>query len=71
VKYFIYILITIATSLMIYNATIIDVNHPLDGDSKTALISILTAGCVIVLLLILLVSRAIHKKTNKSGYTNS
>ncbi|WP_299432931.1 hypothetical protein [uncultured Aquimarina sp.] len=61
-KYFIYLLIVIATSLIIYNATVLDFNNILKGDSKTALISILASACVIILLLILLVSRAIQQK---------
>lgn len=61
-KYFIYLLITIATSLIIYNTTVLDFNDILKGDSKTALISILASACVIILLFILLVSRAIQQK---------
>ncbi|WP_299223037.1 hypothetical protein [uncultured Aquimarina sp.] len=61
-KYFIYLLIIVATSLIIYNATVLDFNNLLEGDSKTALISILASACVIILLLILLVSRAIQQK---------
>ena len=61
-KYFIYLLIVIAVSLIIYNATVLDFNNLLNGDSKTALISILASACVTILLLILLVSRAIQEK---------
>ncbi|MFD2563925.1 hypothetical protein [Aquimarina rubra] len=61
-KYFIYLLIAVACSLVIYNATVLDFNNILQGDSRTALISILASACVIILLLILLVSRAIQKK---------
>ncbi|WP_378181307.1 hypothetical protein [Aquimarina sp. SS2-1] len=61
-KYFIYILIVVATFLIGYNTTVLDFENILQGDSKTALISILASSCVIILLLILLVSRAIQKK---------
>ncbi|OED43956.1 hypothetical protein AB832_02330 [Flavobacteriaceae bacterium (ex Bugula neritina AB1)] len=61
-KYFIYILITIATGLILYNATFLDFSNLLNGTSATALISILAAACVIILLSILLVSRTIQKK---------
>ncbi|WP_298541839.1 hypothetical protein [uncultured Aquimarina sp.] len=61
-KYFIYLLIIVASSLILYNATVLDFNNLLEGDSKTALISILASACVVVLLLILLVSRAIQQK---------
>ncbi|MBQ4805467.1 hypothetical protein J8L88_21575 [Aquimarina sp. MMG015] len=65
-KYFIYALIVIAISLIIYNATVLDFSNILQGDSKTALISILGSACVVVLLTILLVSRAIQQK-HKNG----
>jgi len=66
VKYFIYILITIAIGLIIYNSTFLNFDNMLSEDSGTALISILAAACVILLLCILLVSRAIqNKKRNK------
>ncbi|AXT51578.1 hypothetical protein D1818_12305 [Aquimarina sp. BL5] len=61
-KYFIYLLIVVATSLILYNATVLNFSNLLEGDSKTALISILASACVIILLLILLVSRAIQQK---------
>ncbi|WP_299245921.1 hypothetical protein [uncultured Aquimarina sp.] len=61
-KYFIYLLIIVASSLILYNATVLDFNNLLEGDSKTALISILASACVVVLLFILLVSRAIQQK---------
>lgn len=64
-KYFIYLLIVVATSLIIYNATVLDFANVLQGTSKTALICILAAACVIVLLLILLVSRSIQEKYRK------
>jgi len=64
-KYFIYALITIATVLLIYNATHLEIDNLLIGDSKTALIGILASACVIILLLILLMSRRIQQKNTK------
>ena len=61
-KIFIYILIGIASGLLIYNATIIYYSSPLEGNSSTALIGILASLCVIVLLAILLISKKIAKK---------
>ncbi|WP_109301622.1 hypothetical protein [Aquimarina sp. AU474] len=61
-KYFIYILIVIATGLMIYNATHLDFNNLFTGDSKTALIGVFAPACVIVLMSILLISRKIQEK---------
>ncbi len=64
-KYFIYLLIITAISLIIYNATVLDFGNILAGNSKTALISIMASACVVILLLILLASRAIHQKRGK------
>ena len=66
-KYFIYILIAIAAGLIIYNATFLDFDHLLQGNSKTALISIIACACVIVLLFILLISRAIQEKRKNNN----
>ena len=61
-KYFIYLLIALAAGLVIYNATKLNFEALLAGDSKTALFSIIATICVIVLLLILLISRSIQQK---------
>ncbi|EZH71906.1 hypothetical protein ATO12_04625 [Aquimarina atlantica] len=61
-KYFIYLLIIIATGLIIYNITYLDFDNLLIGDSKTALIGVFSSACVILLMAILLVSRNIQKK---------
>lgn len=60
-----YILISAAIVLAIYNATKLDFDNLFEGDSSIAIISILAAGCVIVLLVILQVSRKIAKKKGK------
>ena len=65
-KYFIYILLTLAIALMIYNGTLIDFSNPLQGDSKTAVIGVLAPLCVVVLLIILLLSRTIQQKVKKA-----
>lgn len=61
-KYLIYILMLLATGLVIFNATRIDLSAPFEGDSQVAVIGVLAASCVIVLLLILLISRSIANK---------
>lgn len=61
-KYFIYILIVVAFGLIVYNATKLNFEALLTGDSKTALFSMIASACVVVLLLILLISRAIQQK---------
>lgn len=64
-KILIYILMVLALVVIVYNFTLIDFNNLLRGESGIALIGILCAACVIVLLLILLTSRAIEKKHNQ------
>lgn len=64
-KYVIYLFIIAALGLLIYNATLLDFNNLLEGNSKTALIGVLASACVIVLMVILLLSKAIQKKTRK------
>lgn len=61
-KVVIYLLIAVASGLIIYNFTFLDFDNILTGDSRTALIGILSSSIVVVLMAILLVSRAIDKK---------
>ncbi len=64
-KIFIYILMIIAVVVIGYNISVLDFEDLLAGQSGIALIGILCAACVIVLLGILLTSRAIAKKSNQ------
>lgn len=64
-KIFIYLLIAIASALIIYNSTFVDFENTFSGDSATALIGILASSCVVVLMIILLMSRAISEKLGK------
>jgi amino acid transporter len=64
-KALIYILIVLALGLIIYNATFLDLENAFSGDSKTALIGILASSIVVVLMVILLMSRAIAKKSGE------
>ena len=61
-KILIYLLMIIAAGLMVYNFTFVDLDNAFEGDSGTALIGIFTSAIVIVLMAILLVSRAISRK---------
>ena len=56
------ILLILAMGLIVFNVTLIDFEHPLEGESLIALIGILAALCAIVLLLIYQTSRRIQKK---------
>jgi hypothetical protein len=61
-KKFSYIFIVLAIALSIYNATKLDFNNLLQGDSLVAVISIVAAMCVIMILLIFLTSKKIEEK---------
>jgi hypothetical protein len=56
------ILVILALALIVYNATLIDYQQPLEGKSIIALIGIVAALCAIVLLLIYQTSKKIEKK---------
>jgi len=58
----IYSFIGIATILIIYNLTFLNIENLFAGESRTALIGILAGACVILLMLILQASRKIAKK---------
>ena len=64
-KALIYFLIVLAVGLIIYNSTFIDLQNVLSGDSKTAMIGILASSIVVVLMIILLMSRAISEKSQE------
>jgi len=61
-KIFIYILMALGIAVVSYNITMLNFDAMLDGDSAVALIGILAGVCVIVLLAILLTSKAIQQK---------
>ncbi|MCC8359688.1 hypothetical protein [Salinimicrobium sediminilitoris] len=64
-KILIYFLLVLAAGLIVYNATFLDFQDTFSGDSKTALIGILASSIVVVLMVILLMSRAISKKSGE------
>lgn len=51
--------------LIVYNATILDFDHLLEGDSSVAVIGILAGFCAILILVILLVSKMIAAKIKR------
>ncbi|WP_424492951.1 hypothetical protein [Salinimicrobium sp. GXAS 041] len=61
-KILIYTLIALAIGLIAYNMTFLDFDNLMHNDSGTALIGILCSSIVIVLMIILLMSKAIAKK---------
>ncbi|MEN8799043.1 MAG: hypothetical protein ABF293_07355 [Flavobacteriaceae bacterium] len=64
-KSIIIVLIILAILLVAYNATLLDFENLLGGDSTIALIGIVAALCAIVLLLIFITSKKIEKKVGK------
>lgn len=59
------ILIVLAVGLITYNATLINFENPLEGDSIIAIIGILASLCAIVLLVIFIASKKIQKKVER------
>tara|TARA_R100000935_G_scaffold53800_1_gene81925 strand:+ start:748 stop:951 length:204 start_codon:yes stop_codon:yes gene_type:complete len=66
-KIFIYLLITLSIAVIIYNVTVLNFQDLLGEDSAIALIGIICAICVIVLLSILLTSKAIENKVKNKN----
>ncbi|MCF1190076.1 hypothetical protein LRR18_00655 [Mangrovimonas sp. AS39] len=59
------ILSVLALILMAFNITQIDFDHPFEGQSIIALITILASLCALVLLQILRISKKIEKQIGK------
>lgn len=59
------ILSVLALILMVFNITQIDFDHPFEGQSIIALITILASLCALVLLQILRISKKIEKQIGK------
>ena len=65
-KIALYIILGLASALLIFNFSKIDYAAPLDGNSSVAVISVLACLCAILLLVILLISRKIVEKKKRS-----
>jgi len=64
-KIFTLILSIIAVALIIYNSTKVDFNAPFEGESITAIITLVAALCAILLLQILRISKKIEQKVKQ------
>lgn len=62
-KIFTSILVVLALALIVFNITLLDFNHLLEGDSAVALIGIVASFCAIFILLIFRMSKAIEEKS--------
>ena len=61
-KIFTTILIILAIALIIFNVTMLDFNHPFEGNSMVALIGIVASFCAVFILLIFKISKRIEEK---------
>ena len=64
-KIFIWILTLVAIGLIIFNATKLNFDALLKGESQTAVITIISALCAIILLQILRISKKIETLSKK------
>ncbi len=64
-KIFIYILLACAAALVVFNATKLDFENLLQGDSSIAAVGILAGLCAILALVILLVSKHIASRVKR------
>ncbi len=64
-KIFTWILTVIATGFIVYNATKLNFDALLTGESKIAIITIVAALCAIILLQILRISKKIETLSKK------
>ena len=60
-KVFTLVFSIIAVALIIFNTTKLNFNALLDGESFTAIVTIIAAACAIILLQILRISKKIEK----------
>ncbi|MEM6686852.1 MAG: hypothetical protein AAF617_13795 [Bacteroidota bacterium] len=65
-KVFWYVFMVLAAFLGIYNATKLDFDNLLEGDSLIAVIGILASLCAIMVILIFLTSKKIQEKIKNS-----
>ena len=70
-KVVLYILLGLASALMIFNLTKIDYATPFEGNSMVAVISVVACLCAILLLVILMMSRKIAEKSRKPNQSKT
>lgn len=60
-----YIITVIALAVGIFNVSKIDSEAPLEGDSFTALITAIAAGCAILIVTVLRISKKVDRLSKK------
>jgi membrane-bound ClpP family serine protease len=63
-KIFTYTLVFLAIALIVFNITLLDFDHLLEGDSMIALIGIAASICAVFILLIFRMSKMVEEKLN-------
>ena len=64
-KIFTSTLVVIALALIIFNITLIDFDHLMEGNSMVALIGVAASLCAVFIILIFRMSKTIDEKTKK------
>ena len=65
-KIALYIILGLASALLIFNLTKIDYSAPFEGDSIVGVISVIACLCAILLVVILMISRKMRKKLKRT-----
>jgi hypothetical protein len=63
-KLFTNILVVLALGLIVFNISLLDFKHPLQGNSMVAFIGIAASICAVLILLIFRMSKNIEEKMN-------
>lgn len=63
-KIFTNVLVSLALGLIVFNISLLDFKHPLQGDSMVAFIGIAASFCAVLILLIFRMSKRIEEKMN-------
>ncbi|MCB0446107.1 MAG: hypothetical protein KDD03_01075 [Gelidibacter sp.] len=66
-KIFTIILSIIALGLIIFNATKVNLDHPFEGESIIAIITIVASLCAVILLQILRISKRIEQLSKRNN----
>ena len=63
-KIFTNVLVSFALGLILFNISLLDFKHPLEGNSMVAFIGIAASLCAVLILLIFKMSKKIEDKMN-------
>ena len=63
-KIFTNVLVSLALGLILFNISLLDFKHPLEGNSMVTFIGIAASLCAVLILLIFKMSKKIEEKMN-------